>query len=142
MSQKLAATIHQIRILLEKRGNLTPHPENNAEVIVIKETQIGSSYSSSIAVGKVSVISNRYFDVRGKVFDDTFNRFSDNYLRIEPKKITGTKGMQYVCAVFKPGLMRAVDEASWSEKFVSLTDLIILLENLDNQESFSFFTAE
>lgn len=143
MSQKkeFESTIQQIHTLLEEKGELTPHPDNNAEVVAIKETRIGS-YTVSVAVGKVSAISNRYFDVRGQVFDDSFNRFSDNSLRIEPKQITSTKGVQYFCFVFKPGLVRAMDEATWAEKFTSLEDLITLLENLGNQGSFSFFTAD
>ncbi len=141
MSQKiqLASSIQQIQTLLEKKGELTPHPENNSEVVVIKETLINEKYTVSIAVGKVSAISNRYFDVRGQVFDDSFNRFSENSLRIEPKQISTTKGVQYFCFVFKPGLTRAVDEATWSEKFGSLEDLILILENLGNQDSISFF---
>jgi hypothetical protein len=144
MSQKkqLTSAIQQIQTLLEKKGELTPHPENNAEVVVIKETQINEKYTVSIAVGKVSAISNRYFDVRGQVFDDSFNRFSENSLRIEPKQIMTTKGVQYFCFVFQPGLVRAVDEVTWAEKFVTIEDLINVLENLGNQDSFSFFTAD
>ena len=143
MNQKkeLESKVQQIHTLLQKKGELTPYPENNAEVVVIKETQIGL-YTVSIAVGKVSAISNRYFDVRGQVFDDSFNRFSDNSLRIEPKQITRTKGVRYSCTVFKPGLIRAMDEATWANKFVSLEDLLALLENLGSENSFSFFSVE
>ena len=142
MSQqkRFASQVQLIHALMETKGRVMATPDNNAEVVVIKETRIGTSQSISVAVGKVSAISNRYFDVRGKVFDDTFNRFSDNSMRIESIKIASTKGAKFFCAVFPSGLIRAVDEATWTEKFVTLADLIFLLENLGNNESNSFFT--
>ena len=143
MSQqkRFASQVQLIHALMETKGRVMATPDNNAEVVVIKESRIGTSQSIGVAVGKVSAISNRYFDVRGKVFDDTFNRFSDNSMRIESIKIA-TKGAKFFCAVFPPGLIRAVDEATWTEKFVTLADLITLLENLGHEtNSNSFFTS-
>ena len=140
MSFKPAA--YKLKNLIREKGTIDPDPANSSEVIVVKESQISNSYTLSVAVGLSSNITGRYFDVRGRVLDDTFNRFNHSTLRIEKKTdITKNKGEAYLCGVFKPGLIRQVDEASWNQKFESLSDLIEVLEHLGENPSDSIFKS-
>jgi hypothetical protein len=52
-----------------------------------------------------------------------------------------TKGLEYICAVFEKGLIRAVDEAVWHHKFNNLNDLIAILENLGKNDLKSLFDS-
>ena len=140
MSFKPAA--YKLKNLIREKGTIDPDPRNSSEVIVVKESQISNSYTLSVAVGLSSNITGRYFDVRGRVLDDTFNRFNHSTLRIEKKTdITKNKGEAYLCGVFKSGLFRQVDEASWNQKFESLSDLIEVLEHLGENPSDSIFKS-
>lgn len=134
---ELKNQVEKVKTSAQKHGILKYNPENGDEVLVIQEQQINDMYTFSIAAGTAIVINTRYFDVKGKIFSDTFQKFSDNVLRIEPKRIKETKGWDYFSMVFKPGFVRAIDEATWQNKFDTLEHLIDVLENLgkDNLES-------
>lgn len=137
----LITTIKYIKSLLKKKAKNTPFPQNGAEAIVIQEQNIDSSFTFSVGVGiiKSNESTSRYFDVQGRVFDDTMHKFYPSNLRIEPKQIATTKGLEYSCGVFEPGLIRAVDEADWSQKFATLDHLIEVLENLGKNDLGSLF---
>ncbi|MHA1765908.1 MAG: hypothetical protein DRO88_06925 [Promethearchaeia archaeon] len=140
---KIEPFIKKIKDLINEKGEINQEPPNGVEAIVVREEHFSGKYSATIGIGLVnsSVSTTRYFDVRGKVYNDTLNKFSDSNLRIEPKVVATTKGLEYVCAVFKPGLIRAVDEAVWHNKFNNLNDLIDIIENLGKNDLKSLFES-
>ena len=140
---KIEPLIKQIKNLIKEKGTVNQEPEDGVEAIVVREEYFSGKYSAAIGIGLItsSVSTTRYFDVRGKIYNDTLNSFSDSNLRVEPKAFATTKGLEYVCAVFKPGLIRAVDEALWHNKFNSLNDLIEILENLGKNDLKSLFDS-
>ena len=146
---KIEPFVKQIKDLIKKKGEINQEPKDGVEVIVVREEhfaggkKMSDKYSASIGIGIIqsSISTTRYFDVRGKVYNDTLNAFSDSNLRIEPKVVSTTKGVEYVCAVFEPGLIRAVDEAVWQKKFNNLNDLIEVLENLGKNDLKSLFDS-
>ena len=148
MKLKIEPLIKQIKNLIKEKGTINQEPENGVEAIVVIEEHFSGAkgigkYSAAIGIGLInsSVSTTRYFDCRGKVYNDTLNSFSDSNLRVEPKAFATTKGLGYVCAVFKPGLIRAVDEALWHNKFNNLNDLIEILENLGKKDLKSLFDS-
>ncbi|MHA1721016.1 MAG: hypothetical protein ACTSXK_15970, partial [Promethearchaeota archaeon] len=100
---KIEPFIKKIKDLINEKGEINQEPPNGVEAIVVREEHFSGKYSATIGIGLVnsSVSTTRYFDVRGKVYNDTLNKFSDSNLRIEPKVVATTKGLEYVCAVFK-----------------------------------------
>jgi len=143
MKIKIEPLIQQIKDLIKEKGEIIQEPEDGVEAIIIREEHFSGRYSAALGIGLItsSVSTTRWFDVRGKVYNDTLHTFSDSNLRIEPKAFATTKGLEYVCAVFKPGLIRAVDEAMWHKKFNNLNDLIEILENLGKNDLKSLFEA-
>jgi hypothetical protein len=119
----------KIKELIQQKGGITKTPADGSEAIVVKEQKVGMNYTISVAIGMVRAINVRYFEIQGKVFDDTFREFTDSVMRIEPKAIATTKGADYVCAEFPPGIIRAADEATWAGNLKDLQNLITLLEN-------------
>ena len=97
-------TLRQLKLLLEKKGTKNQHPRDNAEAIILQEQNIDSSFTYSVGVGvvKSNESTSRYFDLTGRVYDDTMQKFYESNLRIEPKLITTTKGLNYTCVVFFP----------------------------------------
>ena len=146
---KIEPFVKQIKDLIKKKGEIIQEPKDGVEAIVVREEhfaggkKMSDKYSASIGIGIIqsSISTTRYFDVRGKVYNDTLNAFSDSNLRIEPKVVATTKGVEYVCVVFEPGLIRAVDEAVWQNKFNNLNDLIEVLENLGKNDLKSLFDS-
>jgi hypothetical protein len=149
---KIEPLVKQIKILIKEKGTIHQEPKDGVEAIVVREehfaggkkmSEMSDKYSASIGIGIIqsSISTTRYFDVLGKVYNDTLNSFSDSNLRIEPKVVATTKGVEYVCAVFEPGLIRAVDEAVWHKKFKNLNDLIEILENLGKNDLKSLFDS-
>ncbi len=140
---KIEPLIKQIKNLIKEKGTIHQEPNDGVEAIVVREEHFSGKYSASVGIGLInsSVSTTRYFDCRGKVYNDTLNSFSDSNLRIEPKVVATTKGLEYVCAVFEPGLIRAVDEAVWHNKFNSLDDLIEIIENLGKNDLKSLFDS-
>ena len=121
--------IERIKNLMQQKGTVNKIPPNGLEVCVVKEQTMGKTYSATIAVGKsASYGASRYFDVTGNIWEDHFGTFMDSNLRIEPKLIATTQGMEYFCVSFNQGLIRKIDEAKWDNKFSSLDDLIRILE--------------
>ena len=131
--------IEELKRLAQEKGTVQIYPKNGDEVLVIKEERMEDYLNYSIGAGNAIVINPRYFDVQGKIYSDRLKSFSDNVLRIEPKQIKETKGVDYLCMVFKPGLVRAIDEASWQNNFENLGDLISVVENLGKGELKSMF---
>jgi hypothetical protein len=131
MSANLEPWVNKIKKLMEEKGTIVKHPENGVDAIVVREEKMGNSYSVSIGIGVVSSINVRYFEIRGHIFDDTFNSFSDSVLRIEPKAITSSRGRSYLCATID-GIVRVADEAKWADKLVKLSDLEPILANYGN----------
>jgi hypothetical protein len=123
-------TIEKVKEYISSKGESNPYPTNGMEAITIKESKMGNKYTASIAVGKVVSINPRYFETQGYVFNETFDKWDDSNLRIEPKTVSTTKGMSFVCGVFPDGLIRKVDEAKWDNKFNNVDDLLEILENL------------
>ncbi len=121
------------------KGTRVDFPENGDEILVIKEEILNDQHSFAIGVGKAVAFNFRYFDIKGKVFTDSFPIFSDSSLRIEPKLIKKTKGVSYITLKFPKGFIRNVDETSWQDKLKDLSDLIDLLENLGKKPSNSLF---
>lgn len=146
---KIEPFVKQIKDLIKEKGTINQEPKDGVEAIVIREEHfaggknMSDKYSVSIGIGIIqsSISTTRYFDVRGKIFNDTLHIFSDSNLRIEPKVVATTKGVEYMCAVFEPGLIRAVDEALWHNKFNTLNDLIEILENLGKNDLKSLFDS-
>ena len=140
---KIEPLIKQIKELIKEKGTINQEPEDGVEAIIVREERFSGKYSASIGIGLInsSISTTRYFDVNGKIYNDTLHTFSDSNLRIEPKVFATTKGLQYLCAVFEPGLIRAVDEALWHHKFSNLNDLIVVLENLGKNELKSLFDS-
>jgi len=145
---KIEPFVKQIKDLIKEKGEIIQEPKDGVEAIVVREEHFAGGkkmdkYSASIGIGIIqsSISTTRYFDVRGKVYNDTLHAFSDSNLRIEPKVVATTKGVEYVCSVFKPGLIRAVDEAVWHNKFINLNDLIEVLENLGKNDLKSLFDS-
>ncbi len=128
MESPLPPIVTELKKLLGIKGTIKSFPQSGEEAICVKEQQIGENYSVVVAVGRVSAISSRYFDVQGQLFSDTFQSFMENSLRIEPKLISMGRGQKYSCAVFVPGLIRKIDEAIWADKFHDLKDLIRILQ--------------
>ena len=128
MESPLLPIVTELKKLLGTKGIIKSFPQSGEEAICVKEQQIGENYSVLVAVGRVSAISARYFDVQGQLFSDTFQSFMENSLRIEPKLISMGRGQKYSCAVFVPGLIRKIDEAIWADKFHDLKDLIRILQ--------------
>lgn len=122
------AIIEKIKELSLKSGTQNQTPANGSEAICIKEQKLGSKYSASVAIGKVVSFNTRYFEVQGFVFEDTFNRWSEGNIRIEPKVFQTTKGLSYNCIIFKEGLIRKFDERRWDNKMNSLQDLVEILQ--------------
>lgn len=143
MKMKIEPLIKQIKELIKEKGAINQEPEDGVEAIIVREEHYSGKYSAAIGIGLInsSISTTRYFDVRGKIYNDTLNSFSDSNLRVEPKAFATTKGLEYVCAVFKPGLIRAVDEALWHNKFNNLNDLIEILENLGKNDLKSLFDS-
>ena len=143
MKMKIEPLIKQIKTLIEEKGTINQEPENGVEAIIVREEHFSGKYSVAVGIGLInsSISTTRYFDVRGKIYNDTLNAFSDSNLRIEPKVFATTKGLQYLCAVFEPGLIRAIDEALWHHKFSNLNDLIVILENLGKNDLKSLFES-
>ncbi len=143
MEIKIEPFVKKIKDLIKEKGKINQEPPNNVEAIVVREEHFSGKYSATIGIGLInsSISTTRWFDVRGKVFNDTLNSFSDSILRVEPKVFATTKGLEYVCAVFEPGLIRAVDEAVWHNKFNTLDDLIEIIENLGKNDLKSLFDS-
>ena len=143
MKIKIEPFVKQIKDLIKEKGEINQEPPNGVEVICVREEHFSGKYSATVGIGLInsSVSTTRWFDVRGKIYNDTLNIFSDSNLRIEPKVVATTKGLEYVCAVFKPGLIRAVDEAVWHNKFNTLDDLIKIIENLGKNDLKSLFDS-
>ncbi|MHA1520460.1 MAG: hypothetical protein ACTSRK_09780 [Promethearchaeota archaeon] len=131
--------IEKLKELTLKKGMMKDIPNNGDEIIIIKEERMEDYLNYSIGAGNAIVINPRYFEVKGKIYSDTLKRFSDTVLRIEPKQIKETKGVQYFCSVFEPGLVRAIDEATWQKNFATIDDLISVLENLGKGSLKSMF---
>ena len=122
--------VEQLKSIAMRKGTRSTIPNNGDEILVIKEEKMKDDYFNyAIAVGNAIVINTRYFEVKGKVYSPTIHQFSDSTLRIEPKQIKQTKGVEYFCSVFKPGLVRAIDEASWVNNLNDVSDLIKVVEN-------------
>ena len=150
---KIEPFVKQIKDLIKEKGEIIQEPKDGVEAIVVREEifpggkimskDMSDKYSVSIGIGIIqsSISTTRYFDVRGKIYNDTLHAYSDSNLRIEPKVVATTKGVEYVCAVFEPGLIRAVDEAVWHKKFNNLNDLIEVLENLGKNDLKSLFDS-
>jgi hypothetical protein len=140
---KIQENIKRIKSLMEEKGKPIAFPSNDTEAIAIREQEISGMYTASVGVGQVKVneSTSRYFDITGRVFDDTMNKFYDGVLRIEPKVVATTKGLEYICCVFDAGLIRAVDEASWANAFESLEDLEKVLVKLGHDELKSLFDS-
>ncbi|MHA1725791.1 MAG: hypothetical protein ACTSXH_13315 [Promethearchaeota archaeon] len=140
---KIEPFVKQIKDLIKEKGEINQEPPNGVEAIIVREEHFSGKYSATIGIGLInsSISTTRWFDVRGKIYNDTLNRFSDTILRVEPKVFATTKGLEYVCAVFEPGLIRAVDEAVWHHKFSNLNDLIVILENLGKNDLKSLFDS-
>ena len=85
-------TVEKIKTACGSKAVINPNPPNGSEAITIKENKVGAKYSVSVAVGKVFSINTRYFETQGNVYTDTFERWEDSNLRIEPKAISTTKG--------------------------------------------------
>jgi hypothetical protein len=123
--------IERIKDLMQTKGTVNKHPENGLEAVVVKEQKIGKSYSAAVGVGMSGGFGGtRYFEISGNVWEDQFNKFTDNALRIEPSQILKSPGLSYFCVTFAPGFIRKVDEAKWENKFNSLDDLIVILDKL------------
>ena len=140
---KIEPFVKQIKDLIKEKGEINQEPPNNVEAVVVREEHFSGKYSATIGVGLInsSISTTRWFDVRGKIYNDTLNSFSDSNLRVEPKAFATTKGLTYICSVFKPGLIRAVDEALWHNKFKNLNDFIEILENFGKNDLKSLFEA-
>ncbi len=143
MKMKIEPFVKQIKDLIKEKGEINQEPPNNVEAVVVREEHFSGKYSATIGVGLInsSISTTRWFDVRGKIYNDTLNSFSDSNLRVEPKAFATTKGLTYICSVFKPGLIRAVDEALWHNKFKNLNDFIEILENFGKNDLKSLFEA-
>jgi hypothetical protein len=123
--------ISKIKELIAAKGILNLNPENGAQAVVVREQKLGTTYSAGVAVGRIQAINVRYFDVQGFVYEDTFAKWDESNLRIEPKTINRTKGLSYTAAVFTKDIVRATDEAKWADKFKNLEDFIEVLEKLE-----------
>ena len=131
--------VEKLKMLAQEKGTVKEIPKNGDEILIVKEERMEDYLNYSIGAGIAIVINPRYFEVKGKIYSDTLKQFSDNVLRIEPKQIKETKGVSYICSVFKPGLVRAIDEASWQNNFENIGDLILVLENLGKGSLQSMF---
>jgi hypothetical protein len=132
--------IEKLKTIAMKKGTQTFLPKNGEEILVIKEEKMKDDYFNyAIAVGNAIVINTRYFEVKGKVYSPTLKQFSDSVLRIEPKQIKQTKGVEYFCSSFKAGLIRAIDEASWVDNLKDVSDLIDVLDNFGEGSLKSMF---
>jgi len=127
-------SIFRLKKALEAKAKMVSFPQNGDEAIVIKMQRIDASYSVSVGIGTVVALNARHFDVNGKIYMDTFHKFEDNTLRIEPDAIKQNKGIQYYCAVFKPGMILARDEAIWNNRLNNLNDVVTLVENLGKED--------
>lgn len=121
--------IEQIKNLMQTKGTPNTHPSNGLEAIVVKEQNINGIYSAVVAVGTTGGFGGaRYFEIRGFVFEDTQNSFTESTYRIEPSVIARTKGVSYFCVIMKPGFIRQIDEAKWANAFTNLEDLLKVLQ--------------
>ncbi len=130
---KLKAEISDLKKVLEVVGTLEANPEHGTTAVAIRESEIGSSYSARVGVGKVSAISQRYFEIRGKVFDDTYHKFTDSILKIEPKELASSRGEKYTCALVDEKIIRKMTEASWDDSFNGIDDLKEILQGLKKE---------
>lgn len=102
-------SIEKIKELIKQKMQITDNPENQDEIVLVKETISGKLYAYEVGVGKAWKHSPQNYELVGYVFEESRHQFLNGNIKIE-RKIA--KNIVVTCGIAKKGLFELIDKAA------------------------------